>query len=338
MLDGLLGADLIGFHTQAHCNNFLETVDRAFEARIEWEHFAVRRHGHVTSVKPFPISVATSNAAALDTRPIDVRRAELLKPLGVTADFLAVGVDRIDYTKGILERFAAIERFLEKWSRYVGRFTFVQIGAPSRTHIKRYQDLVDSVTAEAERINARFATSGWKPIVMLGRHHDHAEIAPYYRAADLAFVTALHDGMNLVAKEFVMSRDDGDGVLVLSQFTGASRELIDALIVNPYDTEQMADTLRIALEMPAAERRQRMARMRRTVSDHNVYRWAATLIGELAEVRLDASAAVGLETAPGAVDAVATRPLSTGWRARFRDDARLEVPLDVPQDVGTTVN
>jgi trehalose-6-phosphate synthase len=323
MLDGLLGADLIGFHTQAHCNNFLETVDRAFEAKIEWEHFAVRRHGHLTSVKPFPISVAAPTMPAVprpaDGRPVDVRRAELLKPFGISADFLAVGVDRIDYTKGILERFAAIERFLEKWSHYVGRFTFVQIGAPSRTHIKRYKDLVDAVTAEAARINARFATSGWRPIVLLPRHHDHAEIAPYYRAADLAFVTALHDGMNLVAKEFVMAREDGDGVLVLSQFTGASRELQDALIVNPYDTEQMADALRLALEMPAFERRQRMTRMRRIVSEHNVYRWAAQLIGDLVDVRLDPAATSPVDRVPDPASVAA------GWRARFRDDSPVEL-------------
>jgi trehalose-6-phosphate synthase len=318
MLDGLLGADLIGFHTQAFCNNFLETVDRAFEAKIEWEQFAVRRHGHLTSVKPFPISVATAAAAGpVDDRPIEVRRAELLKAAGVSADYMAVGVDRIDYTKGILERFAAVERFLEKWSHFVGRFTLVQIGAPSRTHIKRYQDLVDSVTVEAARINARFATSTWRPIVLLSRHHDHAEIAPYYRAADLAFVTALHDGMNLVAKEFVMARDDGDGVLVLSQFTGASRELPDALIVNPYDTEQMADALRLALEMPVAERRERMAHMRRTVADHNVYRWAAQLIGELADVRLEGAGVVSGQAE--------VRPQGSRWRARVRDDSRVEM-------------
>ena len=217
--------------------------------------------------------------------------------------------------RSILERFAAVERFLEKWSHFVGRFTLVQIGAPSRTHIKRYQDLVDSVTAEAERINARFATSTWRPIVLLSRHHDHAEIAPYYRAADLAFVTALHDGMNLVAKEFVMARDDVDGVLVLSQFTGASRELPDALIVNPYDTEQMADALRLALEMPAAERHERMAHMRRTVGEHNVYRWAAQLIGELADVRLETVGVVAGEAE--------ARPASR-WRARFGDDSRVE--------------
>jgi trehalose 6-phosphate synthase len=259
-----------------------------------------------------------AGSGVVDDRPTEVRRAELLKALGVSADFMAIGVDRIDYTKGILERFAAVERFLEKWSHFVGRFTLVQIGAPSRTHIKRYQDLVDRVTAEAERINARFATSTWRPIVLLSRHHEHAEIAPYYRAADLAFVTALHDGMNLVAKEFVMARDDGDGVLVLSRFTGASRELTDALIVNPYDT-----ALRLALEMPGPERQQRMAHMRRAVGEHNVYRWAAQLIGELADVRLEAEG-------PVADGAEARQAHTSRWRTRFRDESRVEM-TDVKQ-------
>ena len=292
VLDGMLGADLIGFHTQAHCNNFLETVDRAFESKIDREQFNVRRHGHVTHVHPFPISVAPpASPSDAQLRSQAELRTALLQTHGVSADWMGVGVDRVDYTKGIVERLRGIERFFEKWDRYVGRFTFVQIGAPSRTRIKRYQDLLDEVTAEAERINTRFARSGWRPIVLLTRHHDHKEIAPYYRGADLCLVTALHDGMNLVAKEFVTSRDDDDGVLVLSQFAGASRELPDALIVNPYDIEQLADTIRVALEMDPAEERARMTRMRRIVLENNVYRWAANLIGELAEIRPETTVA-----------------------------------------------
>jgi trehalose 6-phosphate synthase len=291
VLDGLLGADLIGFHTQAHCNNFLETVDRAFESKIDWEHFTASRHNHVTHVRPFPISVAppAPQDDVLKGRSTAELRAKLLQSHGVKADWMGIGVDRVDYTKGLIERLRGIERFFEKWSRYIGHFTFVQIGAPSRTRIKRYQDLLDEVIAEAERINQRFATSGWKPIVLLTRHHDHREIAPYYRAADLCLVTALHDGMNLVAKEFVTARDDEDGVLVLSQFAGASRELRDALIVNPYDIEQLADSIRRGLEMDPDDRRARMARMRRSVLEHNVYRWAGTLIGDLADIRPSAT-------------------------------------------------
>jgi trehalose-6-phosphate synthase len=289
LLDGLLGADLVGFHTQAHCNNFLETVDATLESRIEWERFAVKRNGHDTLVRPFPISVDFRESQAepgSDVSPYELR-ASLLDKLGVKASFLGVGVDRIDYTKGIIERFRGIELFLDQWPVYRGKFTFVQIGAPSRTNIQRYHDLVVEVEAEAARINARFLTGGWKPIALLTRHHSHSEILPYYRAADLCMVTSLHDGMNLVAKEFVAAREDEQGALILSQFTGATRELRDAIIVNPYDAEQVAESIRVALEMDSAERRTRMQRMRRIIKEHNVYRWAGNLISELSEIRID---------------------------------------------------
>jgi trehalose 6-phosphate synthase len=288
LLEGLLGADLIGFHIQSHCDNFLETVNRALESRVEWEHFSVNRESHLTMVRPFPISVAPAEETpSNETRSANALREALFKELGVEAIYLGVGVDRLDYTKGILERFLAVERFLDRYPRYQGKFTFVQIGAPSRTHIKRYHDFLGEVDSEAERINWRFRTERWKPIVFLKRHHSHSEIARYYLAADVCMVTSLHDGMNLVAKEFVSSRSDEDGVLILSRFTGASRELRDAIVVNPYDTEEMAQGIHQALEMDAKERQARMRRMRQTVKDLNIYRWAANLIAELSEVRLD---------------------------------------------------
>ena len=290
LLDGLLGADLVGFHTQAHCNNFLETVDAALESRIEWERFAVKRRDHVTLVRPFPISVdfreSQSETGANVPSPYELR-ASLLKKLGIQASFLGVGVDRVDYTKGIVERFRGIERFLEKWPSYRGEFTFVQIGAPSRTNIPRYHDLLAEVEAEAARINSRFAEAAWRPIALLIRHHSHEEILPYYRAADFCMVTSLHDGMNLVAKEFVAAREDEEGALILSQFTGAARELRDALIINPYDTDQVADAIHVALEMDSDDRHNRMRRMRDIVKEHNVYRWAGNLIAELSEIRID---------------------------------------------------
>jgi trehalose-6-phosphate synthase len=290
LLDGLLGADLIGFHIQAHCDNFLETVDHSIECRIEWEHFAVNRNGHITNVRPLPISVAFPEGAPQSRHSSNGAgsRAAILESLGPEVIFFGVGVDRVDYTKGIVERFRAIERFLEKYPHYCGRFSFVQFGAPSRTHIKSYHDLVLEVESEAQRINDRFQKGRWKPIVLHSRHHNHEEIEPFYRAADLCLVTSLHDGMNLVAKEFVASRTSEDGVLILSQFTGASRELRDALLVNPYDIEQMADAICRAIEMPPDEQRARMQRMRLIVKEHNVYRWAADLISGLAEIRLDA--------------------------------------------------
>ena len=294
LVDGLLGADLIGFHIQSHCTNFLQTVDRTLESRIDWDHSTVQRLDHGTTVHPFPISVDSAEVQSKPPGPSAYEeRATLLKGLGVEAALMGVGVDRLDYTKGILERFLAIERFLEKYPRYQGVFAFVQIGAPSRTHIKRYHDLQAEVEAEADRINWRFQSGQWKPIVLLNRQHSHQEIEPFYRAADLCLVTSLHDGMNLVAKEFVATREDERGVLILSCFTGAARELRDALQVNPYDIDQTAEAIRAALEMESEEKRLRMQRMRKVIREHNVYRWAATLIGELCEVRLDAAEETG---------------------------------------------
>ncbi len=290
LVDGLLGADLIGFHIQSHCNNFLQTVDRVLEARVDWEHFSVRRLDHLTLVQPFPISVDLTDARQPEATPDSyVERTALFKALGVEATLMGVGVDRVDYTKGILERFLAIERFLEKYPRYQGQFTFVQIGAPSRSHLKRYHDLMAEVEAEADRINWRFQTDKWKPIVFLNRQHNHQEIQTYYRAADLCLVTSLHDGMNLVAKEFVAARHDDRGVLILSCFTGAAHELFDALQINPYDIDQTAEAIRFALDMAPEEQQLRMQRMRKMVREHNVYRWAGNLIAELCELRLDTS-------------------------------------------------
>jgi trehalose-6-phosphate synthase len=292
LVDGLLGADLIGFHIQSHCNNFLQTVDRVVESRVDWEHFSVLRQGHRTIVRPFPISVDLTDDESLDRDDLGVNyleRSALMHSLGVEAAIVGIGVDRVDYTKGILERFWAIERFLEKYPKYQGKFTFVQIGAPSRTHIKRYHDLLAEVEAEAERINWRFQVSKWKPIAFLKRQHSHEEIKRYYCAADLCMVTSLHDGMNLVAKEFLAARHDERGVLILSQFTGAARELRDALLVNPYDIDQTAEAIRAALEMEPEEKQLRMHGMRRVIKEHNIYRWAGNLITELCELRLDAA-------------------------------------------------
>lgn len=292
LLDGMLGADLIGFHIQAHCNNFLETVDRALESRIDWEHFAVNRKEHLTTVRPFPISVAfngngeSAASTSSDRDASAAERAALYRELGGKPQFIGLGVDRVDYTKGIPERLRGVERLFDLYPEYHEKFTFIQIGAPSRTHIKRYQDLMTEVEEEAERINRRFRTGAWKPIVFLNQHHSHAEIRSYYREADVCLVTSLHDGMNLVAKEYIVARKDAQGVLILSRFTGASHELADALVVNPYDTDELAQAIHTALTMPPEERRARMQRMRAVVQENNVYRWAGELIGELAAIRL----------------------------------------------------
>ena len=290
IVDGLLGADLIGFHIQTHCNNFLATVDHAVEALTEWDRFTVNRQGHVTRVHPYPISVAytANNHVAGNSGPNSGElRAALCHELGIEASLLGVGVDRIDCTKGIVERFRGVERFLEANPGYLRRFSFVQIGAPSRTDIDRYRVFLDEITAEADRINGRFQAGRWKPILLLKKHHTHEEITRYYRAASVCLVTSLHDGMNLVAKEFVAAREDNRGVLILSTFAGAAQELGDAILVNPYDVQQLADSILHALEMSDEQQVERMQRMRQNVREHNVYRWAANLLSDLTNIRID---------------------------------------------------
>jgi trehalose 6-phosphate synthase len=288
LVDGLLGADLVGFHIQTHCNNFLQTVDRAVEALTDWDRFEVSRKGHITRVRPYPISVAfpAERNGGQVMRITGEGRGAIFAELGIEASLLGVGVDRLDYTKGIIERFRGIERFLELYPIYQRRFSFVQIGAPSRTDIPRYQQFLDEVTAEAERINLRLQAGRWKPIVLLKWHHSHEEIERYFRASSVCLVTSLHDGMNLVAKEFVVARDDHRGALILSTFTGAARELSDALLVNPYNVDQVANAIHEALEFSEEEQSARMTRMRKIVYEHNVYRWAASLLSDLTEIRV----------------------------------------------------
>jgi alpha,alpha-trehalose-phosphate synthase [UDP-forming] len=289
LIDGLLGADLIGFHIQSHCNNFLSCVDRAVEALTAWDRFDVNRQGHVTRVRPYPISVSFSENGHTPEpqKSVGEQCAAICNDLNIHATLLGVGVDRVDYTKGIQERFRGIERFLELNPSYQRRFSFIQIAAPSRTNIDRYQKLLDEVTAEAARINARFQAGRWMPIVLLKKHHSHEEISRFYRAASVCLVTALHDGMNLVAKEFVASRDDNRGVLILSTFAGAAQELSDALLVNPYDVQQVAGAILRALEMPTEEQATRMEHLRSKVREHNIYRWAANLLSDLTDIRID---------------------------------------------------
>ena len=280
ILLGMLGADLVGFHTQFYCNNFLETVERAIEGRIEWDRFTVVRGQHTTHVRPLPISVATDGLDA----PSPVERAALFEELGVSAEFIGVGVERVDYTKGLPERFRAIRRFFERWPEFRRRIVFVQIASPSRTRIARYQALQEETREMVRSVNAEIGDRGWQPIVYRERHHDQREIARYYRVADFCMVTSLHDGMNLVAKEYVAGRADDDGVLILSRFTGASHELHDALLVNPYDVEDMAEAIYRAVTMETDERRSRMRRMRAHVREHNIYGWAGLLLAELARI------------------------------------------------------
>jgi trehalose 6-phosphate synthase len=288
LLDGLLGADLIGFHIPLHCNNFLSTVDRVLEARTDREHMTARRDGHTTAVRPYPVSVAFDGSKPERKTPAP-SHDELLKEFGLHCETMIVGVDRMDYTKGIVERLVAVEELLKTHPYYLERLTMVQIAAPSRSRIPSYIELNRKVKETAQRINQHYQTAQWKPILLIERQCSHAEVDRWYRAAAVCLVTSLHDGMNLVAKEFIAAHDDEDGVLVLSKFTGAATELLDALIVNPYDIEGVAEAIHQALEMDIDERRKRMHRMRQHLMDHNIYRWAASILDDLRELRMDSS-------------------------------------------------
>src|SRR5215469_7323147 len=285
LLTGMLGADLIGFHTQYHCNNFLETVNDILESRVIWENFSVKIGNQFTLVKPFPISIGFTLKDYDNSVEVKEEPSEVLKHYGVHAQYLGIGVDRIDYTKGLIEKFLAIERFFEKYPDYQGQFTFVQIGAPSRSLLKTYADTINAVEQEANRINWKFKSKNWQPILFLKKHHSHEEILPFYQSANLCMVTSLHDGMNLVAKEFIASRSQNDGVLILSQFAGASQELLGATIINPYDIEQTADAIRAALEMPKELQHHKMKQMRRVIMSHNVYTWAADILRTMVSIQ-----------------------------------------------------
>lgn len=286
LIAGMLGASVVGFHTRQHCNNFVDSVDAYMESRIDREVTAVVQGARRTLVRPYPISIEWP-VHWLDQVPSHAQsREDIRRELGIAPDgLLGIGVDRLDYTKGIEERLLAVDEMLARFAEFRGRFTFVQLAAPSRTKIAHYQELNERVESIANAVNAKWGSTTWSPIMLLRSHHEPQAVFRYYRAADLCYVSSLHDGMNLVSKEFVAARDDEMGVLVLSQFTGAARELTEALIVNPYDLHEAGDALAAALRMPPLEQRERMRSMRRTVSEFNIYRWAGRMLIDAAEIR-----------------------------------------------------
>jgi trehalose 6-phosphate synthase len=286
LISGLLGSSIVGFQTQQHCNNFIDSVDALMESRIDREANAVVQGSRRTLVRPYPISIEWP-VHWLDGVPAVAEcRASVRRELGIPDDaLLGVGVDRLDYTKGIEERLLAVDALLDRHAEFRGRFVFVQLAAPSRTKIPRYRELNERVEAVAAEVNQKWADGDYRPIVLRRAHHEPASVFRYFRAADLCYISSLHDGMNLVAKEFVAARDDELGALVLSQFTGAARDLTEALIVNPYDLQHAGDALAAALAMPTSEQRERMRSMRRMVSEFNVYRWAGRMLIDAAELR-----------------------------------------------------
>jgi trehalose 6-phosphate synthase len=286
LLEGMLGASILGFHTQAHCNNFVDSVDHFLEARIDREQNAVVQHGRSTLVRPYPISLEWPLRWLKTVPPAEECRASIFQEHRLAPDALmGIGVDRLDYTKGIEERLLSVERLLERVPALQGRFTFVQLAAPSRTTIERYQQLNRKVEQIAARINERFGREDYRPIILRRAHHEPPTVFRYYRAADVCYVSSLHDGMNLVAKEFVAAREDERGVLVLSQFTGAARELTEALVVNPYDLDEASSALAAALTMSPEEQGDRIRSMRAFLAEFNVYRWAGRMLVDAARLR-----------------------------------------------------
>jgi trehalose 6-phosphate synthase len=286
IIHGLLGSTIVGFHTQFHCNNFLETVDRFVESRIDREQESVTLKGHETFVRPYPISIDWPPAALAQQRSIEECRDAVRRRLGLPADTkIAVGIERFDYTKGVLDRIRAVDTLLAEHPEWRGRFVLVQAAAPTRSKLSTYKGLQDEAIALAEEINAKYADVSPAPIKLIIRHHEPAEVFELFRAADVCIVSSLHDGMNLVAKEFIAARDDERGVLVLSHFAGASRELAEAVIINPYDAHATGEALHSALTMPEAEQHERMRLMRAYVASRNVYRWAGRMLLDASLIR-----------------------------------------------------
>ncbi|MER8825460.1 trehalose-6-phosphate synthase [Mesorhizobium sp. M0938] len=286
ILEGLLGSSIIGFHTQFHANNFAESVDRFLESRIERADAAISYGGQTTLVHAYPISVEWPAELLAKLPDVDQCRARVRERFGLKADVkLCVGVERLDYTKGILDRFRALDELLTRHPEWVGKLVFLQIAAPSRGTLPAYRQLHNECRRYVEELNQRYGSEDYSPVLMVDKHHTQEQVYEIYRGADICMVTSLHDGMNLVAKEFVAARDDEQGVLLLSTFAGASRELLEALIVNPYDTTMTSEALLQALTMTPEEQRERMRPMREMVRDNNVYRWAGSMLLDAARLR-----------------------------------------------------
>jgi trehalose 6-phosphate synthase len=286
MLLHMLSADILGFHTRYHCQNFLDAVDRFVECQIDHEHMTVTLQGHVCRVAPYPISIEWPPRWLHYLPDIATCRAAVYERYKIGPEVtIGLGVERWDFTKGILERFQALEILLDKNPRHRGRISLLQIAAPSRSQLPAYQALQQQTYSEVERINTKFAEGDWLPIVLIDEHQEPLRVFELYRAADFCLVNSLHDGMNLVAKEFVAARDDDDGVLILSTFAGASRELAEAVLINPFDVTETANAMEIAMRMDRDERRSRMSLMRRTVKENNVYRWAGRMLMDAARIR-----------------------------------------------------
>ncbi|MEP6672427.1 MAG: trehalose-6-phosphate synthase [Chthoniobacter sp.] len=288
LLDGLLGSDLLGFQVRHHCQNFLDTVDRTMEAKVDHERFEITRKASPTRVRPFPISIDCAEHvehAASDevAQAMESWRDRL--QLGKRS--LGIGLERLDYTKGIPERLRAFDDLLLRHPEWRGRVVFAQVAVPSRSHLEEYRNLEEEVDGLVAQINGRWRKGDWEPVVLLKRHFDSTDMMALHRLAQFCVVSSLHDGMNLVAKEFLASRTDEMGVLILSRFTGAHRELPESLEINPFAIHEVSDAMACALEMSPQEQRRRMVRLRAQVAYNNVFRWAGKFLSELLHLELN---------------------------------------------------
>ena len=286
ILEGLLGNDILGFHTRYHCDNFIATVDRELEARPDRERSAIVYGGHMTKVRAFPISIdfedVSRRAASQETLKM---MTVLRRKFRIRRDtILGVGADRLDYTKGLPERIEALGHLFERYPEYRGRLVFIQAGVPSRTQVKEYRRLNEQIDSGVAALNWKYGRHDWQPFIFLREHVPFPTLLALYRMAHFAVVSSLHDGMSLVSKEFAAAQIDANGVLVLSPFTGAARELTDALIVNPYSSHELAERIRDAIEMDPVEIRRRMGRLRAQVRENNIYKWAGDIIKKLSKL------------------------------------------------------
>jgi trehalose 6-phosphate synthase len=282
ILEGLLGADLLGFHIHYHVDNFLETVNQTLEAKVDKASSTVTYGGIETLVRPYPISIdyeKYSSEAASEKVAKNIDRIK--EELGITGELIGIGTDRIDYTKGILEKFTAIDRFLEKYPEFQGKFVYIQIGSLSRIHLETYKRLNDEINSLVERINWKYSSDSWSPIILIRKNFLPDELLALYRMANICIVSSLHDGMNLVAKEYLAACAEDKGMLALSQFTGAARELTDAVLFNPYNPDEAAEAIKQALSLPEEERKNRITKMKALVEENNIYRWSAKIIQAL---------------------------------------------------------
>ena len=282
ILEGLLANDVVGFHTRYHCNNFLDTIDQTLEAKTDRDTYSVSYKGLITLVKPFPISVDFKSISDLANAPeVEMEMVQIRRKYDLKDKIVGVGVERIDYTKGIPERLKAIDRFLEKYPEYQKKFVFLQLGAPSRIHIPEYKKVNEEIEELVEDIDWKYHTNNWLPIIFWREHHEVTRILACYKLANICIVSPLHDGMNLVAKEFIAAQNDTDGMLILSRFCGSARELQEAILINPYDLERFADAIKEGIEMPSDEKKKRMEEMRETTKENNIYTWAGNVISAL---------------------------------------------------------